>query len=493
MNPYIFLSIIVFYFLLLFLLSLIVGRHSHKQTFYNGDRKSPWFVVAFGMIGTTISGVTFISVPGEVANSSFCYFQFVMGNIVGYILIATLLLPYYYRKNVLSIYTVLEKKMGREGYLTTSGFFILSKVIGASFRLFLATMVIYLAISEPLGISFEATICFCLAAIWLYTFRSGIKTVVWSDTMQTIILIAAVIASIVVIFNQLELTPTSFLKEITSKPESKIFDFEWNSGNNFFKQFAAGIFMTLALNGFDQDIMQKNLTCRNESKARKNMLWFTFFFGIVVFMFLVLGELLINYAHTKGIAIPARTDQLYPLLALNHLGNFIAIMFILGISAAAFSSADSATTALTTTFCVDFLKIQNKAEKHQRKIRNLVHLSFSVLIFIVILLFYKLNNDSVVVSIFKAAGYTYGPILGVFLFLFFINRRPKKHVILPICIASPILTFGITIISKLIFSNFNFGFELIIINASFTVLLLVLFSKKIKKKGHETNMLLKYS
>ena len=482
MNAYIFLSIILLYFLMLFLLSVVVGKHSHKQTFYNGDRKSPWFVVAFGMIGTTISGVTFVSVPGEVANSSFCYFQFVMGNIVGYVLIATLLLPYYYRKNVLSIYSVLEKKMGQEGYLVTSGFFILSKIIGAAFRLFLATLVIFLAISEPLGISFEATIFFSLAAIWLYTFRSGIKTVVWSDTIQTIILVTAVISSIIVISSQLDLTLSGFLKDTMSHPETKIFNFEWNSENNFFKQFVAGIFMTLALNGFDQDIMQKNLTCRNERKARKNMLWFTFFFGIVVFLFLILGELLIGFAQAKGIAIPAKTDQLYPLLALNHMGSFIAIMFILGISAAAFSSADSATTALTTAFCVDFLKIQNKPEKHQRKIRNLVHLSFSALIFIVILLFYKLNNDSVVVSIFKAAGYTYGPILGVFIFAFFFDRKPKPNAILPVCVVSPLLTYSITIVSKQLFSNFNFGFDLIIINAFLTILFLTLFSKKIKKR-----------
>ena len=207
----------------------------------------------------------------------------------------------------------------------------------------------------------------------------------WSDTIQTIILVTAVISSIIVISSQLDLTLSGFLKDTMSHPETKIFNFEWNSENNFFKQFVAGIFMTLALNGFDQDIMQKNLTCRNERKARKNMLWFTFFFGIVVFLFLILGELLIGFAQAKGIAIPAKTDQLYPLLALNHMGSFIAIMFILGISAAAFSSADSATTALTTAFCVDFLKIQNKPEKHQRKIRNLVHLSFSALIFIVIL------------------------------------------------------------------------------------------------------------
>jgi solute:Na+ symporter, SSS family len=478
MDPVLLLIIIFAYFMVLLLVSYFTGRKNQKHTFYHGDRKSPWFVVTFGMIGTTISGVTFISVPGEVGNSAFHYFQFVMGNMVGYILIATLLLPFYYRKNVISIYSVLEEKMGREGYLTTSGFFILSKVIGASFRLFLAALVLYMAISKPLGISFGVTTLICLLIIWLYTFKSGIKTVVWSDTLQTVIFITAVVITIIFITRQLNLSASGITALLADRPETKIFEFDWRSSQNFFKQFVSGIFMTVALNGFDQDIVQKNLTCRDGKKARKNMLWFSFWFGLTVFLFLTLGALLYYFAEAKGISLPVKTDQLYPLIALNYLGSFAAILFILGISAAAFSSADSATTALTTTFCVDFLKLDHKTHSRNNHTRNLVHLGFSMLIFTVIMLFYKLNNESVVTAIFKAAGYTYGPILGVYLFSFFVSRIPNQKSILPICIASPLLTFLTTLLVSSIWQAYHFGFELIVINSLLTVLLLILFSKK---------------
>jgi SSS family solute:Na+ symporter len=480
MDPIILLLIIFVYFVMLLVVSWFTGRKNQKHTFYHGDRKSPWFVVTFGMIGTTISGVTFISVPGEVGNSAFHYFQFVMGNMVGYVLIATLLLPYYYRKNVISIYSVLENRMGKEGYLTTSGFFILSKVIGAAFRLFLAALVLYMAISKPLGISFAITTLLCLMVIWLYTFKSGIKTVVWSDTLQTVIFITAVVITIIFITQQLNLSASKITSLLADRPETRIFEFDWRSPQNFFKQFVAGIFMTIALNGFDQDIVQKNLTCRNEKKARKNMLWFSFWFGFTVFLFLTLGALLYYYAEAKGISLPGKSDQLYPLIALNYLGGFAAILFILGISAAAFSSADSATTALTTTFCVDFLKLDQKTHTGNNRTRNLVHLGFSLLIFAVIMLFYKMNNESVVTAIFKAAGYTYGPILGVYLFSFFIPRVPVRYSILPICIASPFLTYLTTILTGHIWQGYKFGFELIVLNSVITLILLIVFSKKEK-------------
>lgn len=478
MDPITLLLIIFAYFLMLLLVSWFTGKKNKEHTFYNGDRKSPWFVVTFGMIGTTISGVTFISVPGEVGNSAFHYFQFVMGNMVGYILIATLLLPFYYRKNIISIYSVLENKMGKEGYLTTSGFFILSKVIGASFRLFLAALVLYMAISKPLGISFEITSLVCLLIIWLYTFRSGIKTVVWSDTLQTVIFIAAVVITIIFISQQLNLSASKLTSLMANRPETRIFEFDWRSPQNFFKQFVSGIFITVALNGFDQDIVQKNLTCRSSNKARKNMLWFSFWFGFTVFLFLVLGAMLYYYAEVKGISLSGKSDQLYPSIALNHLGGFVSVLFILGISAAAFSSADSATTALTTTFCVDFLKFDKKANSTHNLNRNLIHLGFSLLIFLVIMLFYKLNNESVVTSIFKAAGYTYGPILGVYLFSFFIPRIPKRFSILPICLTSPILTFLFTKLAGIMWPGYRFGFELIVINTVITLLLLITFSKR---------------
>lgn len=472
------LLIFISYFLVLLLISYFIGKKSGRLSFYNGDRKSPWFVVAFGMVGATLSGVTFISVPGEVGNSAFHYFQFVMGNFVGYIIIAALLLPYYYRKNIVSIYSVLNEKLGKEGHLTTSGFFILSKLVGAAFRLYLAALVLYLAIAQPLGISFGVTVLFCLVLIWLYTFKSGIKMVVWSDMIQTAVLIIAVIAAIIAIKSQLNISSAKLIKELSQQSNTSIFEFNWKSSNNFFKQFTAGIFMTIALNGFDQDIVQKNLTCSNSSKARKNMLVFSLMFVLTVFLFLALGTLLYYFAEVKGISIPSKTDQLFPTIALGHLGKLVAALFIVGISAAAFSSADSATTALTTSFSIDFLKIEKLSEKKEKKIRNLVHLGFNLILFMVIYVFYKLNNDSVVVSIFKAAGYTYGPILGVFSFLFFVNRIPYKKYILAICVVAPIITYLFTLVTQRLFDNYKFGFELIILNALITFLFLVLFSKR---------------
>ncbi|MFA9390892.1 MAG: sodium:solute symporter [Prolixibacteraceae bacterium] len=469
------------YFGVLLLLSYFIGRKTQIETFYNGDRKSPWFVVAFGMVGATLSGVTFVSVPGEVGTSSFHYFQFVLGNFVGYIIIATLLLPFYYRKNIYSIYSVLKSKMGTQGYLTTSGFFILSKIIGAAFRLYLAAIVIHMAIARPLGVSFEMTVLICLLLIWLYTVKSGIKMVVWSDTLQTFVLIVAVVAAIISLFNHIEKPATLVISEIYQQSTTSMFEMNWRSPNNFFKQFFAGIFMTIALNGFDQDIVQKNLTCKNSNQARKNMLVFSLMFVITVMLFLMLGALLYYFAQTNNIKLPARTDEMFPLLALNHLGKLVAVLFILGISAAAFSSADSATTALTTAFSIDFLKIEKKDKKRQVRIRNYVHFGFSILIFIVILFFYKLNNQSVVVAIFKAAGYTYGPILGVFTFSFFVSRIPRLQFIVPICIASPILTYLATIGIGQLLNGYQFGFELIILNALFTIVLLTLFSRKAKK------------
>jgi len=438
-------------------------------------------VVAFGMIGGTLSGVTFVSVPGEVGNTSFHYFEFIMGNFVGYLFIAIVLLPYYYRKNIVSIYSVLTNKMGNEGYLTTSGFFIFSKVVGAAFRLYLAALVIHLAISQPLHIPFGVTVLVCLLLIWLYTFKSGIKTLVWSDTLQSLVLLAAVVIIIITLFRQLQLTPSLFLTDVIEKGNYKVFDFNWQSPNNFFKQFIAGIFMTIALNGFDQDIIQKNLTCKSTKKARKNMLVFSLMFVFTVMLFLLLGSLLYYYAQVKGIQIPEKSDQLFPLIAFNYLGDFIAVIFILGISAAAFSAADSATTALTTSFSVDFLKLHTTDSRLKRRTRSLVHLGFNLLLFAVIMLFYKINNQSVVVAIFKVAGYTYGPIFGVFAFSFLMNRTPFRYFILIICLVSPIITFVITLLMSHFVEGYKFGFELIIVNATITFLLLTLFSRKIVK------------
>ncbi len=467
------------YFVLLLILSVIISRKSTLKSFYNGDRQSPWYIVAFGMIGATLSGVTFISVPGEVANSAFYYLQFVLGNFVGYLVIAKFLLPYYYKMNVVSIYSTLEKRLGTTGHKTTSFLFIISKLIGAAFRLFLAVLVLQMAISDPLGIPFEATVVVALLLIWLYTFRSGIKVVVWSDTIQTTVLLIAVIATVVWIFKN---TPdvSGLVNSVDLGNKYAIFNFDWRSSNFFLKQFVAGIFMAIALNGFDQDIVQKNLTCKNAGQAQKNMIWFSIWFVIAIVLFLFLGAFLMEYSNQMGLALPERSDRIFPFLALNHFSKAVAILFILGISAAAFSSADSATTALTTAICIDFIKIDKLPDNFQTHVRNWTHVGISFLLFGIIMGFYEFNDESVVVAIFKAAGYTYGPILGIFTFAFFTKRRPWRFSIFPIALLAPAATFGITKLVDNFGFSYQFGFELIVINAFITWLLLFFFS--IKKK-----------
>lgn len=465
------------YFALLLTLSVVINRKSTLKSFYNGDRQSPWYIVAFGMIGATLSGVTFISVPGEVANSAFYYLQFVLGNFVGYLVIAKFLLPYYYKMNVVSIYSSLEKRLGTAGHKTTSFLFIVSKLVGAAFRLFLAVLVLQMAISDPLGIPFEATVVVALLLIWLYTFRSGIKVVVWSDTIQTSVLLVAVIATVVWIFKN---SPdvSGLVNSVDLRNNYPIFNFDWRSSNFFFKQFVAGIFMTIALNGFDQDIVQKNLTCRNSGQAQKNMIWFSIWFVFAIVLFLFMGAFLLEYSNQIGLALPERTDRIFPFLALNHFSKVLAILFILGISAAAFSSADSATTALTTAICVDFIEIEKLPENFQTHVRNWTHVGISFLLFGTIMGFYEFNDESVVVAIFKAAGYTYGPILGIFTFAFFTKRKPWRKSIIPIAFLAPAGTFGLTKLVDYFGFSYQFGFELIVMNAAITWLMLLFFSSK---------------
>lgn len=471
------------YFALLVALSWLVGRTSGHQSFYHGDRKSPWYVVAFGMIGATISGVTYISVPGEVGNSSFHYLQFVFGNLIGYLVIAIVLLPYYYRNNVISIYSVVRNKMGESGYLTSSGFFIVSKLIGAGFRLYLVTLVLQMAVSDQLKIPFYLTVLVCLLVIWLYTFKSGIKTVVWSDTLQTLLLLASVITSVCILTHQSGIDFRSVVRLIGTSAETRIFDWEWHSSNFFPKQLVAGIFMTLAMNGFDQDIIQKNLTCKSAAQARKNMIWFSIGFVVVVFLFLVLGAMLYRYASINSISLPSKSDQLFPVIALNYMGPVAAALFILGITAAAFSSADSASTALTTAVCVDFIKIERFGWFGQHRLRLLVHALISFLLFGIILLFHSFNDQSVVVSIFTAAGYTYGPILGIFAFLFFVPGNPARWSILPVALASPVLTWLISAGCSH-YLGYHFGFEIIVLNGflTFAGLILCSFGNRTVKK-----------
>ncbi|HKI90475.1 MAG TPA: sodium:solute symporter, partial [Draconibacterium sp.] len=346
MNPYLVLGILLTYFLVLIGISSITSKKANTDTFFTGNHKSPWYVVAFGMVGATLSGVTFISVPGEVGNSAFSYLQFVLGNLVGYWIVAAVLLPLYYKMNLVSIYTFLQKRFGEKSYKTGSFFFLISKLIGAAFRLFLVAGVLQIAFFDAFHIPFSLTVIVTIGLIWVYTFRGGIKTIVWTDTLQTLFLVSAVIFTIVAISSAMHWNFSGLVKEVWSDKNAQIFFWDWRSQNNFFKQFISGMFITIVIVGMDQDMMQKNLSCRNIQEAKKNMVVFSFAFLATVFLFLSLGVLLYSFANSSGIKIPEKTDDLYPLLALHYFGLPVGVAFLLGITAAAYSSADSALTAL---------------------------------------------------------------------------------------------------------------------------------------------------
>jgi solute:Na+ symporter, SSS family len=482
MSPYLVLSLLLGYFIVLIGISWLTARNADTQAFFTANRRSPWYLVAFGMVGATLSGVTFISVPGEVGNTAFSYLQFVFGNIVGYWLVAGILIPLYYRLNLVSIYTFLESRFGISSYKTGSFFFLISKLIGASFRLYLVAGVLQIAFFDAFHIPFWITVVVTIALIWIYTFKGGIKTIVWTDTLQTLFLISAVIFTIVSISRLLGLNISSLAERIASEPSSQIFFWDWRSGNNFFKQFLAGMFITIVMVGMDQDMMQKNLTCKNKKEAQKNMFVFSLSFLGAVFLFLCLGVMLYIYANESNIQIPSKTDDLYPMIALNHLSLPVGIAFLLGITAAAYSSADSALTAMTTSFSVDFIKIERFEEDKRRTIKKYVHLMFSALLIIVILGFRAISNESVVVAVFTVAGYTYGPILGLFVFGMYSKRKVRDKWVPVVAFISPLISYLISRYSEVLLWGYKFGFEVLILNGLLTILGLWIISQS---KGND--------
>ncbi|WP_340111310.1 sodium:solute symporter [Maribellus mangrovi] len=478
MSPYLVLGIVLGYFFVLIGISWLTSRKADTQTFFTANRKSPWYLVAFGMVGATLSGVTFISVPGEVGNSAFSYLQFVFGNVVGYWLVAGILLPLYYKLNVVSIYSFLDQRFGPKSYKTGSFFFLISKLIGAAFRLFLVAGVLQLAFFDAYNIPFCITVIVTIALIWVYTFRGGIKTIVWTDTLQTLFLVSAVIFTIVSISRNLNMNLSELVQTVSIDQHSKIFFWDWRSGNHFLKQFFAGMFITIVITGMDQDMMQKNLTCKNKWEAQKNMIVFSASFLMTVLLFLSLGVMLYIFAEKTGITIPENSDDLYPLLALQYLGLPVGIAFLLGITAAAYSSADSALTALTTSFSIDFLNIEYYDERKRQKIKKRSHLMFSVLLIGVILAFQTINNQSIVMAVFTAAGYTYGPILGMFVFGLYTKRNVKDKWVPLIGVSAPLISYFISANSEQWLNGYKFGFELLILNGALTMLGLLLISKK---------------
>ena len=464
MNSFIILSCIAAYFLLLFLISYVTGKNDSNDTFFLGNRNSPWYVIAYGMIGTTLSGITFISVPGWIASSQFSYLQMVFGFFVGYFIVSRILLPVYYRLELTSIYTYLRDRFGYSSYKTGSAFFLLSRTIGASFRLFLIATVLQYAVFESWNVPFYVTVIITIALIWLYTYRSGMKTIIWTDTLQTTFMLSTVVIIGYTIMQKMDLNFASLFNLIDDSKYSRVFFFDdWTDKKYFFKQFFSGMFMAIVMTGLDQDQMQKNLSCRNLKDAQKNMMVFSTILIFVDLIFLALGALLYIYSDSlSSIMIPVDADMLFPEIALNSgLPPYVGILFIIGIIAAAYSSADSALTSLTTSFCVDILEFEKQDPKKQIKTRKYVHLLMSFILLCVILLFNVINDQSVIKSLFTVAGYTYGPLLGMFSFGLFTKYNIKDKFVPLIAILSPIICYVLNL-------YIPFGFELLIINGIIT-------------------------
>lgn len=477
MQPLHILLLIIGYFSVLVLISFITGKSANNDTFFKANNSSPWYLVAFGMIGASLSGVTFISVPGWVESQQLSYMQMVFGYVLGYAIIGLVLLPLYYRLNLTSIYTYLQDRFGNYSYKTGASFFLLSRTIGASFRLFLVANVLQLLLFDEYGIPFWITVTITILLIWLYTFKGGIKTIVWTDTLQTLFMLIAVGVCIYVISDELQIS--NLFSYVADSELSKTFFFDdYKTGNYFWKRFFSGAFIAVVMTGLDQDMMQKNLTCRNLKDAQKNMFWFTIVLVIVNFFFLALGILLTDYAQRNG--INAHKDLLFPTIAgKGHLGLASALFFLLGLIAAAYSSADSALTSLTTSFSIDILEIDKKKDKQeQEKIRKRIHVLFSIILVATILIFkYFIADESVIAKIFQFAGYTYGPLLGLYAFGLFTKLKVKDNLVPIVCIASPFIAFGINAFTKAKF-GFDFEFFVLVLNGLITFIGLFLTKNK---------------
>lgn len=486
MSPIILLSFLVVYFAVLLAVSHFTSKGSaDNSTFFVANRNSKWYLVAFGMIGTALSGVTFISVPGDIGNApaglaanNFSYFQFVLGNALGFIIIAYVLLPLYYRMNLTSIYTYLEERLGYKSYKSGAMIFLVSRTIGSAFRLYLVAIVLQRYIFDAWNIPFIVTVAGCLLLIWLYTNKGGLKTIIITDTLQTTFLVLAVILSIYFMADGLGITVVEAFEKVKDSSYSKVFVWENLLGDtrHFWKHIIGGAFVTIAMTGLDQDLMQKNLSMKTIGEAQKNMMTFTSIFVVINVFFLCVGALLYFYAEANGINVKdlGKSDYLYPEIALKHLGLLPGIVFMMGLTAATFATTDSALTALTTSYCVDFLGFNKKENPNDPKLvkqRNIVHMAFSIVMLLVILLFHAINDDSVVSAIFKIAGYTYGPLLGLFAFGILTKRQVNDNLVPYICVLAPILIWLMTLY-VLPHTTYKIGFELIVYNGLITFILL---------------------
>lgn len=471
MTPTLLFITFLLYTALLFYVTWLTARKADSSTFFIGNKASPWFVVAYGMIGASLSGVTFMSVPGWVKDTGFSYMVMVLGYLFGYIVIATVLLPLYYRLNLTSIYSYLEKRYGFWSYKSGSFFFLLSRTIGASFRIFLVVSVLQVFVFDSWNVPFWMTSAIFITLIVLYTFKGGIRTIVWTDTLQTTFMLLSVIFSIIIILQQLDIPLWKMIKEVSASDTSKMFFTDWKDSRFFLKQFLSGVFICIAMTGLDQEMMQKNLSCRTLRDAQKNMITFSFVLVFVNLMFLFLGAVLYYYADVQQITHPGTSDNLYPYIAFRHLGAIPALIFIVGLISAAYPSADGALTSLTTAFSIDFIGINKRtdwSEKKKQNLRYLIHIGFALILLTIIIIYNSINDSAIVEKLFAIAGYTYGPLLGLFAFGLFTKWDVKDKWVPLVAIISPIVCYWISINSKVWFNGYKFGFELLLLNGILT-------------------------
>ena len=477
-------SFVIGYFLILLVVAYYTSRNSNNDSFFIGNRNSNWMLVAFGMIGTSLSGVTFVSVPGTVGSAGFAYFQVVIGYLIGYIIIAFILLPLYYRLNLTSIYNYLQHRFGNVSYKTGALFFIISRTLGATARLYLVINVLQLFILKDMGVPFGVTTFIILLMILLYTFEGGVKTIVFTDTLQTTFMLLGLVACIIYIMNHVPYNPADIFSEMASRGMTRIFNTDVNSPSYFLKSIMGGIFITVGMTGLDQEMMQKNISVSNLRDSQKNMMTFSITMAVVNFLFLLLGGLLYVFAEANG--IKTANDDLFPTVALHHMPTALSIIFIIGLISALFPSADGALTALTSSYCIDILGLKRREElneKSRKKIRLTVHFTFAVIFFVMVMLFKLIDNKTIIDVILKVAGYTYGPLLGLFAFGILTKRQINDRYSLYVCLAAPLIILGIDYGSQALFEKFRIGYELLIYNGLLTYLGLFLISKKEVKDG----------
>jgi Na+/proline symporter len=481
MSPTITLFSLLAYFIFLFIIAWYTSRGATNKDFFIGGKSSPWYIVAYGMVGTSLSGVTFISVPGTVGKAHFAYFQVVIGYLIGYFIVAFVLLPLYYKLNLTSIYTYLQKRFGNTAYKTGASFFILSRTLGATLRLFLVINVLQIfLLPEGLGY-FSIAALFILTMILLYTFKGGVKSIVWTDMLQTTFMLLALITCVWFIKNELHLSFGGMIDSLNKKGYTEIFMTDWLKGNFFLKQILGGVFITVSMTGLDQEMMQKNISCKNLGEAQKNMITFSVIMFLVNLIFLILGGVLYLYAEAEGIQIPELTDNLFPIIALKYLPEFISIVFVIGLISALFPSADGALTALTSSICIDILGINDRkelTEKQRTKTRLTVHFVMAFVFLLIVIAFKILNKQAIIDLLLKVAGYTYGPLLGLFMFGILTKRMIKDKLAPIVCLSAPIVCFIVDYNSTKIIEGFKFGPEMLLWNGLVTFIGLYFISKK---------------